>query len=60
MNVEGQNAQGVVQVRWLQVGVLCTFVYFHTHLGAFGFSLICFHVVELVATTCDAWQGATK
>jgi len=35
MNVEGHNAQGVVQVRWLQVGVSCAFVYFSTHLGAF-------------------------
>jgi hypothetical protein len=31
----GHNAQGVVQVRWLQVSVWCAFVYFSTHLGAF-------------------------
>jgi hypothetical protein len=30
MNVEGHSAEGVVQERWLQVGVLC----------AFGFSLM--------------------
>jgi hypothetical protein len=35
MNVEGLSAQGVVKVRWRQVDVLCAFVYFSTHLGAF-------------------------
>jgi hypothetical protein len=39
MNVEGQSVQGVVQIKWVQVGVLCAFVYFSTHLGAFWLSI---------------------
>jgi hypothetical protein len=30
MNVEGHSAQGVVQVRWLQVGVLYICLFFYT------------------------------